>query len=484
MSAPPPREHGGGEERSPVRRPADLPAPEGQALVEHLVDRLARTERELNHARDVIAESERERVFLRNATRQVASAERVDPCELIRPFLPALGAWCLFDQVFSGVGERRLIAADASLAQQARSVEGELALDGDASLGLVRALRRRRAERLEHVTPSRPAAAREDDHAVAAWAALEHLAAGPVLVVPILARGRISGALSFGRSADQALFTEREQRLAEELAQLIGLALEQQRIATAAEAASRTKSEFLAMMSHELRTPLNAIAGYAQLLEMGFRGPLTDGQRDAVNRILRGQEHLLTLVDAVLTFSRLTSGRLTIDSTELDAAELIDVASEPLVVEFAAREIDFRILPCPERARVCADRERAVEILRHLLSNALKFTPKGGSVTVGCEESSGMVRFVVADTGRGIPEGQRDAIFQPFVQVEKGLTRSADGSGLGLAIGRELAERMGGTLTVTSQEGAGSRFVLALVRATNDGAEGPPGAIDSVSDEG
>jgi signal transduction histidine kinase len=217
---------------------------------------------------------------------------------------------------------------------------------------------------------------------------------------------------------------------------------------------------------------------------MGFRGPLTEGQRDAVNRILRGQEHLLTLVDAVLTFSRLTSGRLNIDSTELDAADLIDVASEPLVVEFAAREIDFRILPCPARARVCADRERAVEILRHLLSNALKFTPKGGSVTVGCEEGSGVVRFVVADTGRGIPEAQRDAIFQPFVQVEKGLTRSADGSGLGLALGRELSERMGGTLTVTSQEGRGSRFVLSLTRAPDDGADPQQTAIDTVSDEG
>ena len=484
MSVPPPREHGGGEERVPNRRPADMPAPEGQALVEHLVDRLARTERELNVARDAIAESERERTFLRNATRHVASADRVDPLELVRPFLPALGQWCLYDQVFNGHGERRLVTPDPSLAHHAGAVEGVLALDGDSSLGIVRALRRRRAERLEHVSPERPMAPRDGDQASAAWEVLAHLAAGPVLVVPIMARGRIVGALSFGRPADHPLFSEREQRLAEELAQLVGLALEQQRIAAVADAAARTKSEFLAMMSHELRTPLNAIAGYAQLLEMGFRGPLTDGQRDAVSRILRGQEHLLSLVDAVLTFSRLTSGRLAIDSTELDATDLIDMASEPLVVEFAAREIDFRILPCPPRARVCADRERAVEILRHLLSNALKFTPKGGSVTVGCEEGGGMLRFVVSDTGRGIPEAQRDAIFQPFVQVEKGLTRSADGSGLGLAIGRELAERMGGTLTVTSREGSGSRFVLSLIRAPEDGGETPVGAIDTLSDEG
>jgi signal transduction histidine kinase len=480
MRVPPPREQGG-EERVPSRRPADVSAPEGAALVEHLVDRLAHTERELSQARDAVAGAERERVLLRGATRCVASAERVDAADVVRPFLPTLGHWCLIDQVANGRGERRLVSSDAALEHGAHSVEGELALDGDASLGLVRALRRRRAERLDHVAPTRPSALREGDPTTAAWTALELLVAGPVLVVPVSTRGRIIGALSFGRPTDHPLFNDRDQHLAEELAQLVGVAMEHQRITSTAEAASRTKSEFLAMMSHELRTPLNAIAGYAQLLEMGFRGSLTEGQRDAVNRILRGQEHLLTLVDAVLTFSQLTSGRLAIDSTELDAADLIDLASEPLVVQFAAREIDFRILPCPERARVCADRVRAVEILRHLLSNALKFTPRSGSVTVGCEEGAGMVRFVVSDTGRGIPEGQRDAIFQPFVQVEKGLTRSADGSGLGLAIARELAERMGGSLTVTSEVGSGSRFVLSLPRTTEDA---PSVAIDSVSSEG
>jgi signal transduction histidine kinase len=405
----------------------------------------------------------------------------VDVTDVVRPFLPTLGNWCLVDQVTNGHGDRRLAASDSALEQRARTVEGELALDGDASLGLVRALRRRRAERLEHGVASRTESHGESDKTDAARSALELLVAGPLLIVPISARARIIGALTFGRPADHPVFDDRDQRLAEDVAQLVAMAIEHRRITSAAEAASKTKADFLAMMSHELRTPLNAIAGYAQLLEMGFRGSLTEGQRDAVNRILRGQEHLLTLVDAVLTFSRLTSGRMPIDSTELDAADLIDLASEPLVVQFAAGEIDFRILPCPERARVCADRERSVDILKHLLSNALKFTPRGGSVTVGCDEGAGMVRFVVADTGRGIPEGQREAIFQPFVQVEKGLTRSADGSGLGLAIARELAERMGGTLTVTSEVGAGSRFVLSLPRATEEGA---PRVIDSVPGEG
>ena len=457
-----------------------MPAPSGESLVEHLVDRIARTERELGAARDTVAESVRDRALLRGAARQIASSDIV-MADVIRPSLDVLGQWCLLDLVANGQGERTVLTADPTLDQLSRAVQGTVRLDGDGSLGIVRALRRRKTERLVNVAIESRADRLDDAPPAPALDALEQLAAGPVIVAPITVRGRIVGALTFGRAHDEAPYGDLELRLAEELAQLVGIAFEHQRITAIAESAARTKSEFLAMMSHELRTPLNAIAGYAQLLEMGFRGPLTEGQRDAVNRILRGQEHLLTLVDAVLTFSRLTSGRQTIDATELAAADVVDFASEPLVVEFAAREIDFRILPCPERARVCADRERAVEILRHLLSNALKFTPRGGSVTMACEDGPGVIHFVVSDTGRGIPEGQRDAIFQPFVQVEKGLTRSADGSGLGLSIGRELAERMGGSLTMTSEMGTGSRFVLTLVRA---GDEPPPSAIDSPQSEG
>jgi signal transduction histidine kinase len=476
----PPRERSGGDERLPARGAADLPAVGGEALVEHLVDRLAKTEREFARAREELADEDRHRVLLRQTARQIAGAERVAVADLARAALPTLARWCLVDLVANGRGERQLVTDDHTLDTLGPALHGNVPLDGEPNLGIVRALRRRRAERLDRVEMSHPTNVPGDSPVPAWWTALEQLAAGPVLVAPVSARGRIVGALTFGRGEREPSFTEREQTLAEELAQLAGVAWEQQRIVAIAEAAARTKSEFLAMMSHELRTPLNAIAGYAQLLEMGFRGPLTDGQRDAVNRILRGQEHLLSLVDAVLTFSRLTSGRQSIDSTELDAADLIDTASEPLVVDFAAGEIDFRILPCPSQSRVCADRERAIEILRHLLSNALKFTARGGSVTVGCEEGAGVVKFIVSDTGRGIPEGQREAIFQPFVQVEKGLTRSADGSGLGLSIGRELAERMGGTLTVTSEVGVGSRFVLSLLRA---GEVGAPGPIDSVSSE-
>ena len=130
---------------------------------------------------------------------------------------------------------------------------------------------------------------------------------------------------------------------------------------------------------------------------------------------------------------------------------------------------------------VSADADRVQEVLRHLLANALKFTRRGGTVTLGCEVDAGVVHFFVADTGRGIPHAHQESIFHPFVQVEKGLTRSVDGSGLGLAVGRELAERMGGTLTVASEVGVGSRFVLTLPLLED---EAQPASIDSPSEGG
>jgi signal transduction histidine kinase len=211
---------------------------------------------------------------------------------------------------------------------------------------------------------------------------------------------------------------------------------------------------------------------------MGFRGPLNESQRDAVTRILRGQEHLLELVDAVLTFSRLTSGKLVLETTAVSTSELIEEASAPFVSQYSAAGITFRVNRCPDGTLVNADPERALEVLRHLLGNALKFTRRGGAVTLACEQEPAAVRFIVTDSGRGIPEAQRESIFQPFVQVERGLTRSVDGSGLGLAVGRELAERMGGTLTMTSEVGVGSRFVLTLARREQDA---PPISIDSPS---
>jgi signal transduction histidine kinase len=467
---PPPRErNSGADERSSIKRPADVPAQDGEALVEHLVDRAARAERELRLARASAAAAERDRTLLSRATRMLVEQPGLPIADVARPFLPALGRWCIVDELAKGETTRSVVALEDQLLKDAAPLTGALQLRSHSPIGLARVLRSGRVERLASL-PSIDADAPVDD--IAASEAIRHLATGPLLMVPVAVRGRIVASFTFGRDADAPEYDEAAQRLAAELAQLAALAIEQRRSAEAAASAAQTKAQFLTMMSHELRTPLNAIAGYAQLLEMGFRGPLNESQREAVERILRGQEHLLELVDAVLTFSRLTSGKLVLETSAVSASALLDDASEPLAPQFSAHGIAFRVVRCPEDTLVCADADRALEILRHLLGNALKFTRRGGSVTLSCECDAGVVRFTVSDTGRGIPASQCESIFQPFVQVEKGFTRSVDGSGLGLAVGRELAERMGGTLTVSSTVGVGSRFVLTLPRRAPEPAPG------------
>jgi signal transduction histidine kinase len=462
MRAPPPREQtSGADERSPTRRPADVPDQGGEALVEHLVDRLAATERELRLARTAAETADRQRALLSRAARIVADRPTAPPVDVARLALPLLGTWCLVDELRNGEAVRSIAVLDAEVQRRASVLTGPIDVGPDSSVGLARVLRRGRTERLAGLPALGDDQTTEGDEV---RRALAMLAEGALLVVPVLTYGRVSAAITFGRGADEPDYDDADQRVAEDLAVVVALAIVQQRTLERAASATEAKAQFLTMMSHELRTPLNAIAGYAQLLEMGFRGPLNEGQRDAVLRILRGQEHLLELVDAVLTFSRLTSGRVAIERGQVRSAVLLDAASEAMVGEFAAHGIDFRVLPCRDDLLVSADRDRALEILHHLLGNAAKFTPRGGRVTLGCERGPGVARFVVADTGRGVPEGHRESIFHPFVQAEKGLTRSVDGSGMGLAVGRELAQRMGGSLTVTSEVGVGSRFVLTLPR--------------------
>ena len=446
------------------------------ALVEHLAERAARAERDLRVARTSAASHERDRALLSRATRALVEQPGLPVGELARLFLPVLGRWCIVDELERGETVRSVVAVDEHAEREAL-LAASVQHRGRSPVGLARALASGRIERVAELTPLADDAgsARQEPSAI------DPPAVGSLMIVPVAVRERTVAALTFGRRPDEPEHDDASQRMAGELAQLAALAIEQRRTAEIAASAAQTKAQFLTMMSHELRTPLNAIAGYAQLLEMGFRGPLNESQREAVDRILRGQEHLLELVDAVLTFSRLTSGKLLLETSAVSAASLVDDASEPMAPQFSARGLTFEVVHCAEDTMVSADAERAVEILRHLLGNALKFTRRGGSVILACESDASVVRFTVSDTGRGIPASQCESIFQPFVQVEKGFTRSVDGSGLGLAVGRELAERMGGTLTVSSIEGVGSRFILTLPRRTPDPV---PISIDSPGGRG
>ncbi len=255
---------------------------------------------------------------------------------------------------------------------------------------------------------------------------------------------------------------EEAQSVTEELEQ----ANEQLREATkAAELANRAKSDFLAVMSHELRTPLNAIAGYVDLLELGIHGPVTDAQREALGRIVRSQQRLLTLINDVLNFTKLDAGHVDYNRSDfpLDAAL---VALEPSIApQVRAKGLAFVYAPIDPTLSVFADHDRFEQVVLNLLSNAVKFTPAGGTVSVSCDTTDAdFVSIHVRDTGRGIPPHRLPTIFEPFVQIDRSLNRPHEGVGLGLSISRELARGMGGDLTVHSEVGVGSVFSVKVPR--------------------
>jgi len=219
-------------------------------------------------------------------------------------------------------------------------------------------------------------------------------------------------------------------------------------------------------MSHELRTPLNAIGGYAELLEMGIRGPITAEQREDLHRIQSSQRHLLGLINEVLNYAKLETGTVSYDICEVRVRESL-VAAESLVAPQArAKGITLGTPECLPDVVALADPEKLRQILVNLLSNAVKFTDSGGRVDMSCLADAQRVRIGIIDTGIGIPADKLHVIFDPFVQVRGDLARRHEGTGLGLAISRDLARAMGGDLTVESTLHEGSTFTLVLPRPT------------------
>jgi PAS domain S-box-containing protein len=230
-----------------------------------------------------------------------------------------------------------------------------------------------------------------------------------------------------------------------------------------AEDANRAKSQFLTTMSHELRTPLNAIGGYVQLMELEVQGPITEKQRHSLDRIARSQRHLLRLVNEVLNLARIEAGRVDYALEELAIAEVVASVVPMVEPQIAAAGLRLESSVDPTlRAR--ADWEKTQQILINLLTNASKFTPAGGCVSVDAiaVNEARRVHLRIADTGIGIRAERLASVFEPFVQVHTGPTRRAEGTGLGLAISRDLARGMGGDLTAESTPGAGSIFTLSL----------------------
>ena len=251
-----------------------------------------------------------------------------------------------------------------------------------------------------------------------------------------------------------------------------------------AEEANRAKSLFLATMSHEIRTPINAVMGYVDLLDLEIAGALNGEQRRQLARIRASNMHLLGIIDEVLDFSRLDAGRVTLARRVGRLEEPVEAAVQMVHLQAGAKGVGLSDSVSGLAADVpyWGDEDRVRQILVVLLSNAVKFTPAGGRITVSAgtaqqppaeaqlQGPGPWVYVRVEDTGPGIEPASMAAIFEPFEQADMALTRQHGGTGLGLTIAKRLARLMGGDLTVRSQPGVGSSFFLWIPAAAEEAA--------------
>jgi PAS domain S-box-containing protein len=293
------------------------------------------------------------------------------------------------------------------------------------------------------------------------------------IALPLRAGDTTLGGMALGFETERR-FTDADRGFVETLARLCGQALlrarlydDAERARAQAEEANAVKLVFLATMSHELRTPLNAIAGHVQLMDMGLHGPVTEAQREALDRVNRAQAHLLGIINDILTYAKVESGRIEYAPEPVDATALIRDVCALVEPQFIAKQIRLGMeLPRGGGGEVVvrADPEKLTQVLLNLLSNALKFTPSPGWVTVALSSSEGgtAASIAVRDSGVGMPADKLESIFEPFVQLGRGLTTTHEGTGLGLAVSRDLARGMGGELTVESELGVGSVFRVTV----------------------
>jgi PAS domain S-box-containing protein len=394
--------------------------------------------------------------FLAEASRVLSSSFDSDTtlARIARLAVPYLADYCVID-VLRGGQLRRLATAAAdpgreALVEQLAAFVPEREWSDNPII-----------EAIDRVTPVLLAeadrvpaerVARSAEHR----AVLRRLAPRSAMFVPILAGGRVSGVISFVATGDTRRFTSDDLAFAQELAGRTGLALQNAELFEQAQEAVRSRDEVLAVVAHDLRNPLGVVRNAAELLaELG----IDDRQRRFTGMILRAAGGMNRLIDDLLQVTRLEAGHLQLDLRAVRAGPLIEECAEMLRPLAAARGLELCVRVDAADASLLVDSQRIHQVLSNLVGNAIKFTPSGGCVTIGCSVLEAAAHFSVVDTGPGIPPEELPHVFRRFWQSS---IHDQRGVGLGLSIARGLVDAHGGRIWVESPPGGGAHFRFTI----------------------
>ena len=370
--------------------------------------------------------------------------------------VPRLADWCVVDLCGEGEIRRMAVAhADPARAETAREYQRRFPPDPDAEAGVAKVIRTGEPSLLPEIPDSLLEAIARDGEQLAM---LREMGLRSAMIVPLVARGRVLGAITLVAAESGRRFDERDLELARMLAERAALSVDKARLYRTAQDASKLRDEVLSIVSHDLRNPLGTI-----LTSVSFVPEILPNAPPAVARqlqiIRRQAEQANRLIQDLLDVSRMEAGRLPIDPESADARFLVLEACESSRPLAEGRGLRLECAAVAGLPRVRADRDRVLQAFGNLIGNAVKFTPARGTITVGAEPGEGEVHFSVSDTGAGIRDEDLPHLFDRFYQARQ--TRRG-GAGLGLAIVKGIVEAHGGRVRVESRVGEGSTFHFTL----------------------
>ncbi|HEX6185584.1 MAG TPA: PAS domain S-box protein [Pyrinomonadaceae bacterium] len=391
-----------------------------------------------------------------------------------------LADYCLIDLVDDDGRVRRVAATHRDPALRPLAERLRAFPPGPQSAGVPRVLRTGQPETITEVTDAQlPALARDAEHE----RVLRELGLKSFITVPLVARGRTIGALTFSSTRAQRTYTAEDVSYAQEIAARAALAIENARLYGRAQEVNRAKDEFLATLSHELRTPLTPILGWTHMIRSGRLGAAESAQ--GIRVIEKNSQSLSRLINDLLDMSSILSGKMRIERAPVELASVVREAAETVRPQADARSVRVEVQTGGlGPAVVSGDRTRLVQVFWNLLHNAVKFSPEGGRVRVRVGADSGSARVEVEDDGAGIAPEFLPHVFERFRQADMGTTRTHGGLGLGLALVKSFVEAHGGAVSVESAgEGRGSRFMVALPAVKSDGTRYQSGDLEEGAGE-